>query len=383
MFPGRPLPGDGTPFQTVGVRATLSPRLEGETVYLQLLDVDDPSSSDWPIDPADEGGEPLGGDNRTTRDSGGQDHGYWIESDGVILEGQPADYTLYETTTDSQGEVFATVRVSLSPGDNYIATASLNGFEFGEDDEEVALIPQPQRTTMLTVWRRFHVEVDSMGASDHEIAEGETDPQELDDPQTADVPTPDLHHYDSAFHAAYVTVHRLPQYDDPQTYFGRSFNSQESEAIYYWDSEIGINQSQQDEHRKFWVGHVVSVYQGRYDGNDNDPESEFAPMGGTLRVPPIVPETSAVYDEVVRDVAAQHGMDITVLRRVVALHEVGHQFGLRVGVNGHANAGLNDSVMWAPGTDAEEALADDGVYVFDDEELGNLRNQGRRSPPHP
>ena len=50
----------------VGVRVEVDPPVEGATIYLRAFDVDDPSSSDWPVDCSDwlNGGAPTPNDNR-------------------------------------------------------------------------------------------------------------------------------------------------------------------------------------------------------------------------------------------------------------------------------------------------------------------------------
>jgi len=84
--------------------------------------------------------------------------------------------------TDALGRVTATFQVSPQPGDNYRAFAAyqgpwLNGIQIPQNDGTLARIldaagnPLPTENArmvatpgILTVWRRLHVEVDSMGA---------------------------------------------------------------------------------------------------------------------------------------------------------------------------------------------------------------------------
>jgi hypothetical protein len=127
------------------VNAIVTPPIENMTVFFRLFDVDDPSSNTAPVDSNDGDGD-RGDDNRSVGSWGGLVYG----------------------TTDSDGKATIPVEVSMQPGDNYRMVArcgesymmnlTLDEVEDGDDD------PAPEHISdMLTVWRRLHIELDSMG----------------------------------------------------------------------------------------------------------------------------------------------------------------------------------------------------------------------------
>ncbi len=79
-------------------------------------------------------------------------------------------------TTDSNGVASMQFTVTMQPGDNFVIAAStdqnyLNGVVIngtGLRDAAGSQLPtnRAARTAMLSVWRRLHIEVDSMGLSD-------------------------------------------------------------------------------------------------------------------------------------------------------------------------------------------------------------------------
>ena len=139
-------------------KVTLTPATPGVTVYFKLIDVDDPSSSLAPID-----NENIGSDNRNTA--------------------TPAP--VQTATTGASGTATVRFQVSMQPDDNYrfvaIATPISSG-QFGAIQNDTTLARVKDRSTrggaivpyngpayavasdMLTVWRRVHVERDTMGA---------------------------------------------------------------------------------------------------------------------------------------------------------------------------------------------------------------------------
>jgi hypothetical protein len=151
IFADRPTPT--SPVENrVRIRARISPAvpmLGG--VYFQVYDVDDSSSNIAPLDD-----ETIGFDNK----------GMWTQ---LPLAGVNAD-------TNGIAETVFTV--SMQPGDNFRAVATIsNGFFNGiaaiQDDginarltntAHGALVPAANVSGLLTVWRRLHVEVDSMAA---------------------------------------------------------------------------------------------------------------------------------------------------------------------------------------------------------------------------
>jgi hypothetical protein len=132
----------------VTLKATLSQPVEGCALQFRTWDVDDPfdqNNSGMPgVQVIDS--DAAGPDNRGT-------------DPGVISGTAP---------TDAAGEARFTVTMSMQPGNNYRGTASgfadaINGVT--QSDADANMPPARVKfTEMLTVWRRLHVELDSMAA---------------------------------------------------------------------------------------------------------------------------------------------------------------------------------------------------------------------------
>jgi hypothetical protein len=148
IFPCQQTPTDAIDRRKVKVRA-LTSFPAGTIIYFRSFDVDDPSSDEAPVDP----NGASGGDNR-----------------GIPRAGT---LSAASTITDANGVAEVEFMVTMQPGDNFQVVASpdqayLNGIvENGGvlRDSEGATIPTAlaQTSVMLTVWRRVHIEVDSMG----------------------------------------------------------------------------------------------------------------------------------------------------------------------------------------------------------------------------
>ncbi len=136
----------------VALLATIDPPIEGCTVYFRTWDVDDPFDQNNPTMPnvtlidADASGP----DNRLPGGGGDSGVGTW------------------SATTDASGQARETVTVSMQPGNNYRAGASLIQTAIaGASQADVDANNPPQHvvfTTMLTVWRKVWLELDSMAA---------------------------------------------------------------------------------------------------------------------------------------------------------------------------------------------------------------------------
>lgn len=147
MFPDKTSPDDTVPRKTVLIKATLSSAQPGITVYFKAYDVDDPSSDHPSLDA--NGFE--GRDNRQVQGL-----------DAVV----PA-------TTDSSGVARVVLTVSMQPGDNYKLTAACDpvhlnnllviGTEVRNPAGQTLPTEYANVTPVLTVWRRLHIELDSMG----------------------------------------------------------------------------------------------------------------------------------------------------------------------------------------------------------------------------
>ena len=158
----------------VRVIARLTEPLAGITVHFKDFDVDDPSSDEAPLDP----NGTSGGDNKD-------------ESAAHLYGGTTA-------VTNSSGEAATILRVTRAPGDNFkvAATANANvGYATNSFldviqvqgtnlyDNRNNVVPDantldsqrlaPAKSTlMLTVWRRLHIERDSMGLVTGNFASG-------------------------------------------------------------------------------------------------------------------------------------------------------------------------------------------------------------------
>ncbi|MGI8786229.1 MAG: hypothetical protein ACR2HG_00525 [Pyrinomonadaceae bacterium] len=159
----RIFPDDNTPMenanrQTIQVTAGISEPVAGRTVYFRNFDVDDPSD-DTTIDPNGTAGD----------DNNGRVNG--------LREGQ---LSAVSATTNSNGIATVNFTVTMQPGDNFAIAAStdpnqinsvsvsgtglLNG-QGQSIDTRCDYTELVCRSEMLTVWRRLHIEVDSMGVA--------------------------------------------------------------------------------------------------------------------------------------------------------------------------------------------------------------------------
>lgn len=183
IFPDKQSPTDNIDRKKVKVTAKLSSQTPNVPVFFRSFDLDDPSTDDPIIDPNGTDGY----DNKGQ--VGRAKYGLLLIPVGasnctVVSKG------LY-CTTDANG--FATVDflTTMQPGDNFAVAASATSQAYldavtvnGTDlkDSSGASIPfinlsmpnvHAARTEMLTVWRRVHIELDSMGASQGNYIDGQ------------------------------------------------------------------------------------------------------------------------------------------------------------------------------------------------------------------
>lgn len=186
IFPDRDTPGDLSNRRIVRVRAEINGNVQGVPVYFNNFDVDDPSS-DSIIDPNGN----TGNDNRGERDA----QGNWTpQSAGTLSGGSqscPSVNGMLCRRTDSNGEAIIEFTVTKQPGDNFMVAAStdpnyLNGVAVsgtGLQDSTGSQIQtssgRARRTKLLAVWRRLHIEVDSMGYAQQNFIAG-TIPNEME-----------------------------------------------------------------------------------------------------------------------------------------------------------------------------------------------------------
>jgi hypothetical protein len=163
IFPDKQTPTDtaANDRRKVRVSATLSDPLPDVKIWFKWWDVDDPSSDEGPIDlTPDIGGVPTGLDNRSN-DAGFDKLG-------------SSNWTSLYITTDATGAATAVFNVTMQPGDNFKVTAApraaalqpplLTQEDVDQSGPAGENLPAGIKITeMLTVWRRLHVERDSMG----------------------------------------------------------------------------------------------------------------------------------------------------------------------------------------------------------------------------
>lgn len=188
IFPDKKTPNETTDRRKIRVRAKYYQTTPDIRIYFRNFDVDDPSANSAPID--DEPTPNAGNDNNGNVD------GTTATKAGKFLIPQspnpnPDDCQPFANgvscLTDSNGDATVEFMVTMQPGDNFTVAASdnenyLNGLTLNTDginlkDTDNVQIPVTRtaengcnnisviacRTDMLTVWRRLHIEVDSMG----------------------------------------------------------------------------------------------------------------------------------------------------------------------------------------------------------------------------
>ncbi|MCX6937105.1 MAG: hypothetical protein NTU80_04295, partial [Verrucomicrobia bacterium] len=159
----------------------------GKSVKLKAFDVDDPTPAEWDASPAvidtNDTNGPVGNDNNTgldaTTGSYNQIFGTFygptnqVYSDSIIV------------TLDSGGEASVGFNLSSKPGANYRVAAQLSDSASGIDvlqvtnstaGKYVSSDNKPVRgfsgvtSPTLTIWRKLHIEIDSMAAIPTEVS---------------------------------------------------------------------------------------------------------------------------------------------------------------------------------------------------------------------
>ncbi len=147
IFPDKQTADDTVNRRRVRVRATLSSPSSDVPIFFRLFDVDDPSNSSA-IDPNGADGD----DNR-----------------GTPL----ATLNAASSQTDASGAAQVELTVTMQPGDNFRIAAAcnstslggvvVNGTDLSDGGGNTLPTQRANVTDMLTVWRRLHIEMDSMG----------------------------------------------------------------------------------------------------------------------------------------------------------------------------------------------------------------------------
>jgi hypothetical protein len=148
IYPDRDSPEDAVNRRTVRVQAFSVPPEPGLSISFRSFDVDDPSSDSRPVD-----------SNGAAADDN--------------IEPGPGILTALVAETDASGIAETVLTVSMQPGDNFKVAAAcsqdyllglvVEGVDLKDADGNFLPTNQGSSTDMLTVWRRLHIEVDSMG----------------------------------------------------------------------------------------------------------------------------------------------------------------------------------------------------------------------------
>jgi hypothetical protein len=147
IFPGKQTPTDTVDRSRVRVVANAGP--PDSIVLFRSFDVDDPSSNTCPVD--------------CNGSKGNDNHG----------SPRVGELSAISALIDDQGIAQVEFGVTRQPGDNFKVAASCStaylagvvvaGLDLKDAEGNILPTPQAKVTDMLTVWRKVHVEVDSMG----------------------------------------------------------------------------------------------------------------------------------------------------------------------------------------------------------------------------
>jgi len=381
IFPGSNTADGPTHFNVI-CRATLSSKIpKGKQVRVQfrIFDVDDPTQ-----DPV-AGGPPTNKVDRNDRRSRG----------GNILrvggDNRPngtlgMDPNAIETVRVSDSEI-AEVEYTLTetnPGNNYkvLVSGSRNMIRRAEIDTSVAngqdsvnsfrsrannsfKPPKENSSPLLSVWRKLHVEVDSMG---------EVNPSGLTnvDPLRGDVPDPDIGGVSVLFDTAYIHTLKASSGNNGNLPFEPHFQTRQQIKNYVNEER----QTPSSDH--FWSVHVVGIFEHSFRNRDNDPDSEQGVPGGFERDQNESEDGVWIAMEVLRDLAAEHNWNPDVqtnVEQIVVAHEIGHDF---LG-NDHSNASTD--IMWAPRNNGQEVQIPNVPFQFSAKQLNDIRDLGEGENP--
>lgn len=389
---GPMMPGGGKRIFADRLRPTDAPEDSGDQVYVRvelshvvdeakqiegyLFDVDDPSSSDVKLD--DEKAKPgasPGSDNRgTTLHLGTQlvtvPAGQKIGKIKLKLSTQPGDNFRFAANLDVNEILGGTVMVKeQGPVGNVTYGDGTNAGIYFTQGRGAAVPNQDAKTVkseLLTVWRRLHVELDSMAKP---LAGEMFDPD--DEAPTDDLPKPDITLLRSNIMPAYVQV-----FDDINAANTRKtmpfVHNLERNVFYNTLMSTRDVESEED----FWVWHGVGGYEAGllmdFDWvGANLPANETATKGETVsnkRGTPYVKGGSVIYFETIRDFQTTGGPFMTfpvtatptVAKRRTVLHEALHRFGLdhdQTDPNNPGDQGPLNSIINCDATkDADHAL---------------------------
>ncbi|MBX9792255.1 MAG: tandem-95 repeat protein, partial [Pirellulales bacterium] len=393
LFPDQnSLQANAPDHRQVNVVVFVSPAELSIPVRLKLLDADDPTDFDGPIDndpnPVDNKGRAgPAPDTLTTSQIVGQ----FATATGVFsVSLQPGNNFRFAAAPRASDFTYATAKVlpissATAPetlGRLYRDRNNNRRFDGGDvtidETQPAPPIVQPAKgtlgpvvaTPLLTIWRRLNVEADSMGAPPNGTQ------FEDDDPNPGDIPQPDISALAAAFRPAFIEP-RLLTGNDPNGVpftqgdipFATGFANDAAIAAFFAPFRQSVSRP------LFWSSYIVNVYQVDPVANDNDPDQESGILGLTTGSP----QASIIATETIRDVGAQQGWSaaqVAYMNQYTVVHEIAHQFGLDH--NGDTRPDFI-SVMWTYSNDAGEADAVNVPIRFNETEIiEKIRRIGRR-----
>lgn len=167
IFVGNKTPGDTNPRNSVLLRIKSTPALPGKIMYLKSFDVDDATDPAFDVADVIDSNGTAGDDNL----------------DGFLIVPKPGRFVAnqqqtYQVALDGNGEADVELLVGGQPGNNYrvavtpfaqtdlnilqVANSAAAGF-VSPDDQAVATFAGSV-SPMLTVWRKLHLEADTMNS---------------------------------------------------------------------------------------------------------------------------------------------------------------------------------------------------------------------------
>lgn len=153
-FPDAVAASPNAPKNVMNVLVTVKPARANQAVWVKWFDVDDPVANNSPLDPNGS----SGGDNRSDGNSG-----------FVNYPTAPSGAKTNLGVTDIAGQVVFPIRVGMQPGNNYRVLAALDQDLLSNYENDA--VHYTKQTTegegifseLMTIWRKLHIEVDTMG----------------------------------------------------------------------------------------------------------------------------------------------------------------------------------------------------------------------------
>ncbi len=271
-------------------------------VFLVIRDADDPTAND--------------------RTDNGPDN--WGTGDPIGVK------TLHTSVVGGGADPTATATfdytTSMNPGDNYRFAVSGHRFsvadavtaKIGDNmgrvvfDDDVIIdennpmlmpftnLPIVISSPLVSVWRRLHVEMDSMAAPQPGTQFTATDPSP-GGPLT--IPSDAMETLTESLQPAFILPEVLSTESENDLPFSLGALNQADLDNYMYSHRQSMSPTKQED-SMFWTVYIAAIYEmfaGDGYANDNDPDDELAYEGYTK---PAEPEYSVINMEVIRDVGA-------------------------------------------------------------------------------